>query len=85
MKLFDKLLRWNELHTQLKVAKEAGIEIAKENGDLRVENAELREQVARLFDKTLELATKNAKLQELVEDMWLELEERTRELGIEVE
>lgn len=63
------------------------------------ENAKLQKQAARLFDKTLELATKNAKLQELVEDMWLEgafapgacyvetdrLEERTRELGIEVD
>lgn len=30
MKLFDKLLRWNELHTQLKAAEEAGID-----GELR--------------------------------------------------
>ena len=66
---------------------------------LEHENAKLQKQAARLFDKTLELATKNAKLQELVEDMWLEgafapgacyvetdrLEERTRELGIEVD
>lgn len=66
---------------------------------LEHENAKLQEKAARLFDKTLELATKNVKLQELVEDMWLEgafapdacyvetdrLEERTRELGIEVD
>ena len=49
MKLFDKLLRWNELHTLLKAAEEAGIEIAKENGDLRVENAKLRELLAELY------------------------------------
>ena len=48
MKLFDKLLRWNELHTQLKAAEEAGIEIAKENGDLRVENIKLRREIERL-------------------------------------
>ena len=30
------------------------------------QNAELREQGARLFDKTLELGTENAKLRELV-------------------
>jgi len=50
MKLFDKLLRWNELHAQLKAAEEAGIEIAKENGDLRVENAKLRNEVDNLLD-----------------------------------
>ncbi len=32
------------------------------------ENAKLREQSERLFDKTLELATKNAKLRELIRD-----------------
>ena len=48
MKLFDKLLRWNELHTRLKVAEEAGIEIAKENGDLRVENIKLRREIEQL-------------------------------------
>ena len=37
---------------------------------LEHENAKLQKQAARLFDKTLELATKNAKLQELVLDMW---------------
>lgn len=48
MKLFDKLLRWNELHTLLKASEEAGIEIAKENGDLRVENIKLRREIERL-------------------------------------
>ena len=40
------------------------------NERLKAENAKLQKQAARLFDKTLELATKNAKLQELVQDMW---------------
>lgn len=35
------------------------------------ENTELREQGARLFDKTLELGTENAKLRKLVRMMWL--------------
>lgn len=34
---------------------------------LEHENAKLQEKAARLFDKTLELATKNAKLRELVD------------------
>ena len=33
--------------------------------DARAENAKLREQSERLFDKTLELATENSKLREL--------------------
>lgn len=37
------------------------------------ENEKLREQGERLFDKTLELATENAKLRELVLDMWAAL------------
>lgn len=36
---------------------------------LRNENAKLREQGSRLFDKTLELGTENEKLRELVRDM----------------
>ena len=52
MKLFDKLLRWNELHTLLKASEEAGIEIAKENGDLRVENIKLRREIERLRGET---------------------------------
>lgn len=63
-----------------KVIKEGGMyysgeylsRIAKTAENLEAENDKLREQGARLFDKTLELATKNAKLQELVEDMWLD-------------
>ena len=39
---------------------------------LKAENAKLREQGARLFDKTLELGTENDKLRELVRDMWNE-------------
>ena len=38
--------------------------------DARAENAKLREQGARLFDKTLELGTENELLRELVRDMW---------------
>lgn len=48
MKLIDKLLRWDELRTRLKAAEEAGIEIAKENGDLRVENIKLKREIERL-------------------------------------
>ena len=40
---------------------------------LKAENARLREQGARLFDKTLELVTENAKLRELVRNMHSEL------------
>ena len=43
---------------------------ADEIDQLRAENDKLREQGERLFDKTLELATENAKLRELVRDMW---------------
>lgn len=42
MKLFDKLLRFDELRVQLKASEEAGIELAKENADLRIENTLLR-------------------------------------------
>ena len=45
MKLIDKLLRWDELRVRLKAAEEAGIEIAKENADLRVENIRLRREI----------------------------------------
>jgi len=48
MKLFDKLLRWDELRVRLKAAEEAGIELAKENADLRVENIKLRREIERL-------------------------------------
>lgn len=48
MKLFDKLLRWDELRVRLKAAEEAGIELAKENCDLRIENIRLRREIERL-------------------------------------
>lgn len=38
--------------------------------DMLDENAKLREQGARLFDKTLELKTDNDKLRGLVRDLW---------------
>ena len=38
----------------------------------RAEADKLREQGARMFDKTLELGTENAKLRELIRDMWSE-------------
>jgi hypothetical protein len=60
------------------------------------ENAKLREQGARLFDKALELGTENDRLRELVRDMACEYEcgyltlpqwlaDRMRELGAEVD
>lgn len=77
------------------------LDTANENDNLKVENEELREKGARLFDKTLELATENAKLRELVRDMrvcledeckrcheWgdtCDLEQQMRELGVEVD
>ncbi len=48
MKLIDKLLMWDELRTRLKAAEEAGIEIAKENCDLRIENIRLKREIERL-------------------------------------
>lgn len=43
---------------------------ASEHRKLKAENAKLREQGARLFDKTLELKTDNDKLRGLVRDLW---------------
>lgn len=48
-----------------------------EYSKLIAENAELREQRARLFDKTLELGTENAKLRELVRVMAYCMQEST--------
>ena len=48
VKLIDKLLRWDELRVRLKAAEEAGIELAKENGDLRIENIKLRREIEQL-------------------------------------
>ena len=48
MKLIDKLLKCDELRTRLKAAEEAGIELAKENADLRVENIKLRREIEQL-------------------------------------
>ena len=46
----------------------------EENTQLKAENAKLREQGARLFDKTLELGTENAGLQERIENQRRKLE-----------
>ena len=71
---------------------------AREYELIRAENEKLREQGERLFDKTLELATENDKLRELVQDMVLnmggcalhgnplrlrEFGNRAKELGVE--
>ncbi|MBO7674442.1 MAG: hypothetical protein J6S63_05480 [Atopobiaceae bacterium] len=40
---------------------------------LKAENAKLREQGSRLFDKTLELGTENAKLRELLKEHGIEV------------
>ena len=53
---------------------EARLDMSK----LMTENTKLREQGARLFDKTLELATENDKLRELVKDMWPHVRHRSR-------
>jgi cell division protein FtsB len=45
MNWLDKVLMWDELHMRLKAAEEAGIELAKENADLRIENAMLRQEI----------------------------------------
>lgn len=50
MSVIDKLLRWDELRVQLKAAEEAGMELARENGDLRIENMMLRREVERMKD-----------------------------------
>lgn len=71
----------------------------KRASELEAENAKLREQSARLFDKTLELGTENEKLRELVRkwyphmlkrvgrdalEQWGQMEV-VKELGIEVD
>lgn len=45
-------------------------ELAKIASDLDAENAKLREQGVRLFDKTLKLGTENAELRELMRDTY---------------
>lgn len=59
--------------------------IAKRVEEVEAENAKLREQGARLFDKTLELATENAKLRELVRDFALLTDDVVSHWGIELE
>lgn len=48
MKLFDKLRRRDELRVRLKAAEEIGIELAKENLDLCIENIRLKREIERL-------------------------------------
>jgi cell division protein FtsB len=52
VKLIDKLLKWDKLRVRLKAAEEAGIELAKENGDLRIENIRLKREIERLRGDT---------------------------------
>ena len=47
-----------------------GGELYKRETPLKAENAKMREQGARLFDKVLELFDENDKLRKLVADMW---------------
>ena len=58
--------RNNDFCTAQTNAQMAYIEAEREVVRLESKNAKLREQGARLFDKTLELATENATLRELV-------------------
>lgn len=48
MKLFNKLLERDNLRVLLTAATKAGMELAKENSDLRVENIRLRREIERL-------------------------------------
>lgn len=48
MGIIDKLLKRDELWVRLKAAEEAGMEIARENGDLRIENIRLKREIERL-------------------------------------
>lgn len=48
MSVIDKLLKWDELRVRLEAAEQAGIEIAKENADLRIENELLKRELAAL-------------------------------------
>ena len=70
-------------------------EISDENSRLMAENAKLREQGERLFDKTLELSTENDRLRELLQRTWNVFHDATgrefdavkrdlREFGVEV-
>ena len=71
--------RWSDGADDARLMEDAADTITELRGALQVasvdyrhlseENAKLREQGVRLFDKTLELGTENAKLRELVEDM----------------
>ena len=62
---------------------------ARQNGKslpcerLQAENDKLREQGERLFDKTLELATENGKLRELVADTLMDTREYCEKYGID--
>ena len=83
---------WRREHT-------ARVNLEKMLEQTEAENAKLWEQGARLFDKTLELSTDNAKLRELVQAMWdmhvrskkkptaygwVAIQEQAEELGIEL-
>ena len=48
MSIIDKLLKWDELRVRLEAAERAGLEIAKENADLRIENELLKRELAAL-------------------------------------
>ena len=87
----------DELELANNQCERAILELLDQQGQLEAENAKLREQSERLFDKTLELATENsklrglcklcerevenAKLRELVRDMYGFIERTDEECG----
>ena len=46
MSIVDKLIEWDELRVQLEAANRAGMELAEENADLRIENGSLKRELA---------------------------------------
>ena len=90
-KLRDELAKWERLAAGIDLPEYPITEFKPK--DLERENAKLREQSERLFDKALELATENARLRLLVRNLIrathpadrAELIANAAELGIEVD
>ena len=48
MSIIDKLIKWDELRVSLEAAERAGLELANENADLRIENELLKRELKAL-------------------------------------